>query len=317
MDAVMRLLRDPEAETKIVAVRSIRELLPLMGDPTYITEKLLMEHDKVGQNGKPAEKVPAVFDSLICDNSVLVRREAALRLVGLAAAVGRLHTQELVLPLIVLALHDSESEVLVGLLQALLEEGDKLDFPTLSISILPGMLDAAHDAAWRVRVMFTKLVPAFAKVLGAEDFAKKLLPSVLAWLGDSYFKVRDSMADHLAALVKLFGVDWAIERLVPPLEALKDVEKYHLREQLLTCVEDLSEAMPAATLAKCFLQDVLKLGTDKVANVRMTAARCLGLFLSVSDTKSQQQVQTALKSLTTDSDTDVRNVAKRVLDKGR
>ncbi|OHT06030.1 HEAT repeat family protein [Tritrichomonas foetus] len=290
---LLRLMRDPEAETKTAACRAVSGILALLKDQeAFIAEKFIPEIGNLTNDGAPQ-----------------VRREVALRLMELASVIDRHNANASIVPLFIQILRESDNEASVALLTSLLTYVDKVDLPGMTPAILPVILEIAGETHWRVKCVIIKLIPSFANVLGLDDFTKKLFPLVNTWLSDSIYSVREAMATQLGALVQQFGVDWATQALAPVILQFKANQNYLIRQVTLMCVNHLQGVIPMSVLVKQFLPVVLHMSNDRVANVKFLVAKTLLLFVGTNEPKINQQIQACLKTLSNDADTDVKYFA--------
>jgi serine/threonine-protein phosphatase 2A regulatory subunit A len=290
---LIKLMRDPEAETKSAACRAVSGILPLLsGQEQFIADKFFGE-----------------VDTLTNDPSPQVRREIALRLMELASVMERRTANSQIVPLFTRILHDSDNEASVAALQSLLKYADKVDLNGMTPAMLPTILEIAFETHWRVKVVIIKLIPAFARVLGLDEFTKKLLPLVNTWLADQIFSVREQMAVQLGALVQLFGVDWASQTLAPVILQFKGNANYLIRQVTLMCINHLQGFLPLPVMVNKFLPAVLQMAADRIANVKFMVAKTLLLFWGTNDPKVNQQIQVCIKTLCNDPDADVKYFA--------
>lgn len=290
---LFRLLRDPEAETKTAACKAASGILELLKDQeAFVAEKFIPE-----------------FSTLTNDGAPQVRREVALHLMELAPIVGKVNTTSSIVPVFMNILHAGDNEASVALLTSLLQHVDEVDLGSMAPAILPVILEIAGDAHWRVKVVIIKLIPPFARVLGLDEFMRKLFPLVTTWLSDLIYSVRDQMASQLGELVQQFGPDWAVQSLAPAILAFKSNPNYLIRQVTLLSISRLQSCIPAGTFVKQFLPTVLQMSTDRVPNVKFLVAKTLLLFIGGNDQKVNQQIQSCLKTLSLDADTDVKYFA--------
>jgi serine/threonine-protein phosphatase 2A regulatory subunit A len=290
---LLRLLRDPEAETKAAACRSISGILPLLEhQEAYIAEKFVPE-----------------IDVLTNDPSSQVRREIGLRLMEVASAIERRAANAQIVPFFTRILHDSDNDASVAALTSLFTYVDKVDLAGMTPAMLPTILEIAFETHWRVKVVIIKLIPSFGRVLGLDEFTKKLFPLVNTWLSDQIFSVRETMAMQLGSLVQLFGVDWASQTLVPVILQFKSNQSYLIRQVTLMCITHLKGTLPLTVLVSKFLPTVLQMATDRIANVKFMVAKTLLLFWGTNDPKVNQQIQACIKTLCNDPDGDVKYFA--------
>lgn len=296
---IFRLLRDPEAEAKSAACKSISGILALLGEQEeFIAEKFIPE-----------------ISALTSDVSPQVRREVAFRIMEIASVIDRHNTTASIVPLFIQILRDNDNDASGALLQSLLQYVDKIDLAGMTPTIFPVILEISGETHWRVKIQIIRLIPPFAKVLGNDEFMKKLFALVYSWLSDSIYSVREEMASQLGELVRLFGVDWAVQCLCPVITKLNKNQNFLIRQVTFISLMHLQEVLPPAVLTKQFLSIVLGMANDRVPNIRFMVAKSLAIFLGSNDPKTNQQIQITLKQLQQDEDKDVRDFAEITLQK--
>jgi hypothetical protein len=85
------------------------------------------------------------IDVLTNDPLVQVRREIALRLMEVAAAIGQRTANVQLVPFLTRMLHDSDKEASVAALTSLLKYAEKVDLTGITPAVLPTILEIASD----------------------------------------------------------------------------------------------------------------------------------------------------------------------------
>lgn len=262
-----------------------------------------------GEKDFVVEKFIPELEPLTYDGSPQVRREIALHLMELAPIVGKEPTIKSIIPIFLQVLRGTDNEASVAILNSLLLHISSIDLSSIIGAILPVVLELAGDTHWRVKVAIIKLIPSLSKELSLDEFSRRLFPLINNWLSDSIFSVRDTMTQQLPSLVTLFGNEWVSSILTPIILEFKNNQSYLIRQVTLLCIHRLHGNLPIPILTKLFLPTIIQMVSDKVANVKFMVAKTLLLFVKTGDQKSDQQAQACLKTLSNDSDTDVKYFA--------
>jgi hypothetical protein len=107
-----------------------------------------------------------------------VRREVALRLMEITAAIDHRTDDAQIVPFFTQILHDSDNLASVAALTSLLKEVEKVGLAGMTPPMLPTILEFESATNWRVKVIIIKLIPSFAKLLAVERFIRKLFPII-------------------------------------------------------------------------------------------------------------------------------------------
>eukprot|EP01031_Cornospumella_fuschlensis_P026448 gene26448-31965_t len=255
------------------------------------------------------------------DGTDFVRAAAASELAKACSALSSEEAAALVLPSLVALLRDEKSEVRLNIVACLSEVHQAVGIDALSSSLLPALADLGQDSKWRVRLAVVEHMPNIARQLGQQLYTgSALLTLSLAWLSDRVYYVRQAAASSLCKLTALFGLDWAGQHVVPTLLKMQETSSAPLRLTLLNVASALllENAMNSATAGAAatatsgaLLSLVLALAQDKVANVRLTAAKVLGVLLA--KTSGGGKILPVLQLLARDQDRDVRFYASRAV----
>lgn len=290
---LFRLLRDPEAETKTAACKALSGILPLLSkQESFVSEKIIPE-----------------ASTLTNDSAPQVRREIASHLMEFAPIIGNHNTSASIVPIFQQILHDNDNDASAALLKSLLQHVDSIDLATITPAILPVILEISGETHWRVKVVIIELLPSFTKVLDADDFNKKIFPLIKVWLSDLIYSVRKVMTETLPSIVKILGVDWAVNTLAPVIIGFKSDRNYLIRQVTLLSIQCLHGTIPDSQFAKTFLPVILQMASDPIPNVKSMSAKSLILFTGINDQKVTQQIQSTLKTLSSDHDQDVKYFA--------
>lgn len=184
----------------------------------------------------------------------------------------------------------------------------------LSQSLLPAIVDLAEDPKWRVRLAIIEHIPMLGEQLGKAFFNEKLNNLCLTCLGDDVYSVRRLAASNLEKLCVLFGEDWCCSHILPRLQKMHSHTNYLQRMTTLYGTEVLSKSLSPEILESELVPMVMNMTGDAVANVRFTVAKTLEA-LCTKGLRNQVligDIDSALHTLSTDSDRDVRFFAIKV-----
>jgi serine/threonine-protein phosphatase 2A regulatory subunit A len=180
-------------------------------------------------------------------------------------------------------------------------------------------VDLAEDSKWRVRFAIIELIPRVAEQLGCEFFNEKLNNLCMVWMGDDVYSIRRAAANNLFKLADLFGEEWAKEQIFPRIERMHTHTNYLQRMTSLYSIQVLVKMLSIPTLETIIVPLILHMVADAVPNVRLTVARTLKDIVSSSggsmqDTFLDTCIVPALKTLSADTDRDVRFYSTTVSD---
>jgi serine/threonine-protein phosphatase 2A regulatory subunit A len=159
MDALIpayeKLLQDPEAEVRTAATFNLAlvaqgcetKVLPLMGSGA--DDEMTDAASYAGERVTAAERLVKRVTSLTEDDSEHVRAALAMVATELAPILGKDDTITHLVPPILLLLRDAASEVRLNLISSLESLNKVIGVDLLSQSLLPAILDLAHDGKWR------------------------------------------------------------------------------------------------------------------------------------------------------------------------
>lgn len=185
----------------------------------------------------------------------------------------------------------------------------------LSQSLLPAIVDLAEDPKWRVRLAIIEHIPMLGEQLGKVFFSEKLSNLCLTCLGDDVYSVRRLAACNLEKLCVLFGEDWCCTHIIPRVQKMHVHTNYLQRMTSLYGAEVLANTLSPEIIESELVPMVMDMTGDAVPNVRFTVAKTLEA-LCVRGVKTPallEEIDTALHSLSTDSDRDVRFFAMKVI----
>ena len=263
MACFVSLLTDIEAEVRAAAVGHLAKMVA-WGGPQHFQAHL-----------------QPLLAALADDVEMEVRSKCALALMD--AAHGGTLDDNVILqafgPLLESFLQDEFHEVQLQVLTNLSKIAHLL--PGLS-GVVTALLHMAKASNWRVREAVAKLLPHLAEARGLDFFASVLLePAWLTLLLDPVASVRCAIVQGMPLLVSVSGQDWMLSTLLPHHVRIynSNTHSYLIRITLIQAHVAMatSEACQTGTpLWNDAVLQILRGLTDKVANVRMVAARGLG-----------------------------------------
>lgn len=262
------LLQDNEAEVRAAAVENIARMAQLGGC------ELFQQHI--------APLLPALADDLVME----VRSKLAQTLMDCCdPAICDTLTDEIVLedfkPLLENFLNDEFAEVQLHILTKLSRVSHLLGQMDVVVS---SILQMAKAQNWRVREAVGRLLPFLAEARGVSFFQDHLLDPWLKIMSDQVADVRTACVDGMPKLLSVSGSQWIQAELLPHYtEMYEGSQSYLTRITVLRCFAALTEKHGenendvSTELMKQIVEVMLNALKDKVANVRMIAARGLGL----------------------------------------
>jgi serine/threonine-protein phosphatase 2A regulatory subunit A len=182
-------------------------------------------------------------------------------------------TIELVVPLFLHLLKDSNSEVRLNLISRLDAINDVMNGDQLSASLLPAIMELAADPKWRVRLQIIEHTPSLAKQLGHEFFDAKLSELCMNWLGDPVYSIREAATANLTKLVHVYGVEWAKVNIVPKVVNLGGHRSYLYRLTAVFAIGDMSPILGSVVACEQFVPVLAMLAVDPVPNVRFNTVK--------------------------------------------
>uniref|UniRef100_A0A7S2VDL9 TOG domain-containing protein n=1 Tax=Entomoneis paludosa TaxID=265537 RepID=A0A7S2VDL9_9STRA len=303
MACFVTLLTDVEAEVRAAAVAHLARMVAWGGQSHFTTHLQPL--------------LPALADDVVME----VRSKCALALMD-AAHGGTLEDAVILQsfgPLLEAFLQDEFHEVQLQVLTNLHKIAHLLQGLGGVVTTLLQMSKATN---WRVRQAVAQLLPHLAEARGMEFFTQVLMePAWLTLLMDPVASVRQAIMEGMPLLVKVAGDDWITQNLMPHHVKIynQSSSSYLMR---ITLLQGFIEAAPTAKGS--LLQEVIglvvkALTQDKVANVRMVAAKGLEQIVTSEsfddDGLVQGQIKPALtQKLGSEDDEDVRFACQSALD---
>lgn len=300
MACFVSLLTDAEAEVRAAATGHLARMVAWGGSSHFAAHLQPL--------------LPALADDVVME----VRSKCALALMD-AADGGTLEDAVILQafgPLLESFLQDEFHEVQLQVLTNLHKIAHLLPGMPGAVSSLLQMSKATN---WRVREAVALLLPHLAEARGLDFFSTVLLePAWLTLLMDPVASVRGAIVRGMALLTRVAGDDWMIQTLMPQHVRIynNNSNSYLIRITLLQIhVETAVEAKQGQLWGDSVLQ-ILRGLTDKVANVRMVAAKGLTRIVADGDPVIvQAQIRPALeKRVREEEDEDCRRSCQVALD---
>ncbi|KAL3809359.1 hypothetical protein ACHAXA_002544 [Cyclostephanos tholiformis] len=293
------LLQDNEAEVRAAAVENIARMAQMGG------AKLFQKHI--------VPILPALADDLVME----VRSKLAQTLMDCCdPAICDTLTDDIVLedfkPLLENFLNDEFAEVQLHILTKLSRVSHLLGKMDVVVS---SILQMAKAQNWRVREAVGRLLPFLAEARGVTFFQDHLLDPWLKIMSDQVADVRTACVDGMSKLLSVSGSQWIQSEILPHyIQMYEESHSYLARITVLRCFAALIEKYDkhgnnvSTELMKQIVSIMLKGIKDRVPNVRLVAARGLGL-VSLSGhcddiTMNTQVVPVLSECMNTETDRD-------------
>lgn len=248
-------MEDKESEVRTAASAKLADFISLIDSATIIG------------------KIIPLVKTLQTDQFQYVRQALSENLLALAPKIGKNPTNEHILPVFLALLRDESSDVRLNLFKRIEALNSVIGIENLSQSIIPALTELSQDKNWRIKLSVIKQFPILAQQLGEQFFNDKLTPICITWLSDNIFTIREEALINFKNLVGIFGAAWAIRNIVPKLTSLHLDQSYLHRMTPLFALPILAPVLPAEEVKKSFMPVFQTLSTDRVANVRMNAAK--------------------------------------------
>ncbi|KAK7206537.1 armadillo-type protein [Myxozyma melibiosi] len=306
--ALVKLLKDSEAEVRTVIAKQIPGFCQLIDAETVIQEIM-----------------PGV-EELVNDQSQHVRAALATKISGLAPILGKEETINYLLPMFLLMLKDEFPEVRLNIICKLEQVNQVIGIDLLSQSLLPAITQLAQDKQWRVRLAIIEYIPLLASQLGVEFFDTKLRDLCMEWLRDSVYSIREAASENLRNLTKVFGVEWAQATIIPKVMEAGENPNYLYRMTSIAAATTLAGEVTVDVIKNSIVPFLDGMVNDPIPNIRFTVARSYESVTLLAKEKAaddeergavatmiEEVVKPSLEKLKTDEDVDVRFYADKSL----
>ncbi|KAK9236547.1 armadillo-type protein [Lipomyces kononenkoae] len=253
--AIVRLLKDSEAEVRTVIAKQIPGFCQLVSRESVLEDIL-----------------PSIED-LVNDPSQHVRAALATKISGLAPILGKDLTIKYLLPMFLQMLKDEFPEVRLNIICKLELVNNVIGIDLLSQSLLPAITQLAQDKQWRVRLAIIEYIPLLASQLGMEFFDTQLRDLCIAWLHDNVYSIRDAATENLKNLTKVFGVAWAKATIIPKVIEAGSNPNYLYRMTSCVAATTLAAVVTIDVIRDDLLPFLNNLVADPIPNIRFAVAR--------------------------------------------
>jgi len=265
MACFVALLQDQEPEVRAAAVSHLARMVHWGGQALFTTHLQPL--------------LPTLADDVVME----VRSKTALALMD-SAEGGTLEDSVILEAFshhLENFLQDEYPEVQLHVLQNL---GRISHLLTEMTGVVTTILNMSKATNWRVRQGVAQLLPHLAEARGMDFFASVLLePAWLQLLLDPVAQVRQACVDGMPLLCKVAGPDWMLHQLVLPHHVRiynAASQNYLIRMTILQCHAKMGLA--GSDLLDEAVNELLRALKDKVANVRMTAAKGLTMLCNTN-----------------------------------
>jgi serine/threonine-protein phosphatase 2A regulatory subunit A len=296
MACFVALLQDVEPEVRAAAVGHFAPMVKYGGEELF------------------ASSLQPLLSSLADDVVMEVRSKMALALMD-AAEGGTLQDATILQsfsPLLENFLQDEYPEVQLHVLQNLSRISHLL---TQMSGVVTSILHMSKAGNWRVRQGVAQLLPHLAEARGMEFFQSVLMePAWLVLLLDPVASVREACVSGTTKLCEVAGSDWMLHTLVPKHQEIYEQSNYLLRMTILHTYVYMSLSKQDEVIEEG-VNCLIKAFSDKVANVRMTAAKGLMQLLRDELVNDKAKVKASLEScMEEETDADVRHFCQLALE---
>lgn len=296
----LKLLGDPEAEVRTIAVARIAAVAAFSPTPAFL-DQLMPVMEKLTHPQELSQHVRASFAS-----SVL----------ALTPIFGAQLTADKLISIFLRLIRDENSEVRLKLISSLGELSSVVCIDVLSQSLLPSIKELGTDRQWRVRLAIIQSMPSLAKYLGEQQFTTELSGLLSSWILDPVFSVRDAAATSCRRLTELLGAAWTETNILPRLYTTISHQNYLYRISATLCAGHVAEVSQGHLLEKHLAPMAVKLAADPVPNVRFNAAKAMkAMWKSSSSCPAvvESTLLPCLRSLLSDTDPDVKYFAEQAI----
>eukprot|EP00980_Cylindrotheca_fusiformis_P016267 scaffold4829_cov129-Cylindrotheca_fusiformis.AAC.27 len=281
MACFVSLLADAEAEVRAAAVGHFAKMVHWGGSDLFVSHLMPL--------------LPGLADDVVME----VRSKCALAIME-SSEGGTLEDTLIVQsfgPLLESFLQDEFQEVQLQVLGNLHKLSHLLHGMNGVVSSILNMSKATN---WRVREGVAKLLPHLAEARGLDFFANVLLePAWLVLLLDPVACVRVACVSGMRVLVRVAGQDWVGQQILPQHVRIYDHAQsgsYLIRITILQAHAETARAAQltpgsGGTLWNDTVTQIMRGLEDKVANVRMVAAKGLAKIVDAEDPAQEEIVR--------------------------
>eukprot|EP00638_Chattonella_subsalsa_P009336 CAMPEP_0117756816 /NCGR_PEP_ID=MMETSP0947-20121206/14330_1 /TAXON_ID=44440 /ORGANISM="Chattonella subsalsa, Strain CCMP2191" /LENGTH=584 /DNA_ID=CAMNT_0005576529 /DNA_START=74 /DNA_END=1828 /DNA_ORIENTATION=+ len=291
------LIQDQEAEVRAASLYSVPGYCDLVGQALFV------------------QHIMPNITALLQDQNLNVRTALSKACMELAGKLGQEHTTIHIVPLLQTFLRDDSPEVRLRILNQL--EVIAAWMPAIGETILPMLMELAHDQNWRVRKAVVCCLPVLAESMGVDYFETNLLDLYLQAYTDRVFEVRLGATNGLSKISKVCGVDWLEKQVLPRIKYFYENSNFYLiRITVVEALKTLAQDGVSSSLMSEVVALLVKSCRDSTPNVRFVGALALAYVASHADDAAvQSQIRPCLTELMqTDADADVKYFASKALE---
>uniref|UniRef100_A0A7S0EVE1 TOG domain-containing protein n=1 Tax=Hanusia phi TaxID=3032 RepID=A0A7S0EVE1_9CRYP len=248
------------------------------------------------------------YHELINDIQWKVRRSLSYSIHEIALILGPDLTQESLLPALDTFLQDLD-EVKVGVLQNLAKFFRVLD-PSMRekyVSVLCNIEMETYN--WRFRLLLAQQLGELFTLYQEEIVKNELYPMFMKLCRDPVAEVRNASCNQIDAILDRLDelkVDWRDEFM----EELHDLAtdrsfQHRLMFAQMCAVLLASNQVKVKMFETDFLNHLLALAEDKVANVRQKTGECFKIMGTLNGFSNEPRIQGVIKALKNDTDIEV------------
>ncbi|OAF68390.1 hypothetical protein A3Q56_03825 [Intoshia linei] len=295
-------LKDEESGIRSLAIQSLSDFCEYLPEDEQI--------DIIIETFLP------IMNQLCLEQSNNVRSSLSISIAGISKILKKELAIKHILPIWLALLHNDSSDIRFSILEEMMKMANTIGYDEISQRIVPMIEEICADPKWRVRHSFLKCIKILSEHMGTNFFNEYMAnPFLETYLNDSVLTIRNTAAELLSDLVKPFGVVWAQENIIPVMvQQLNNSTNYLRRLTLLYALRLMAESCGSEVFLQCLLPIILKLGLDKVSNVRFNVCKLLEKLAPLMDsTTINTKVKQLLDNLAKDDDDEVKWYAKSAL----
>lgn len=179
---------------------------------------------------------------------------------------------------------------------------------------IPNFVNIQKDQNWRFRKLVAKHIGSIALLYSSDDVAEHFLPLFDSLKKDPIASVRKALTKSVPQLIKATESNPDLyKKCIKDLQELSKSTSYVNRQLFASICLHIPNYTDDDLFEKEFLDDLLRLAKDPVANVRLIVSKVL--FSIRENTAIAEQIADALKELECDKDSDVSYYAQNKVNK--
>lgn len=298
---ILNLLRDLDPEVRIAATNCCVHIIDVLEKtPSYFVDNFLPE-----------------IISLASDRFPHVREEVASDILIFAKIVPENLAEKSIFPIIADLIEDPQRDVTIAVLKSFSGNFGAVNSFSVTKAVLPMLIEIAKTADWRVKIQIIKNFCLFLPFVNQEAIPTQIIPLIGEWLQDTVFAVRDEISRRLPDILTVIQSDQSspgkenrdlIIGLIVKLSYAVSISS-SIKQSAMRAVWYIGGSLPSDIISDKILPAVLLMGSDKVATVRITAAKTLHILKPYVDEQAKSKINLCLKLLSNDPDVDVKYFA--------